>query len=969
MCNFDDFLNFYMLNEEVEGVKDSIINANRDLSIIVDGINKSENLKSKVLKDFATIRRKNNQIKAYSDRFIFEIIQNADDAMYNKGKKLDDKLDIKIKNNNDTFSIELNYKGTPFDVKSIIGILVLNKSTKDGVDTTGKYGIGLKSVYNLANGFTISNSGIEIKTDKTNNSEPYKISLVKFEDEKQTSMNVILSKSNNKKFVDSFNNIEHLFEPLQFFDKNMLLFTKAIKTINLNINGMEKTINIDNNKYYEIINTNIYKIYYPKKLLFQDNKKCYMYSTFPLEDKILIDESLGLLDGAIIDTKYSSRTRDSVAPNQKNYDAIFKGVIEEIDKSIKNNLSKKIYQEDFSEFFYTYYDNLKYLYSENYVSFTPWIERNDIIIFYIDKNDLNIKEYFNTIEKLIKTKISNKTIVLLYEKLVYYIDAENKLYSCENNKLDYLNDIIKNHIKNMDEDIYRYGSIYNLKNYIKKEFEKFSVVDVLSKNFDDSKITDIFRWAGAEIKQCNDNNRKLEALFKLREKYKINKNVDEYYNALKKLKIIINNDETKEFKQLLKRFLESKLDETTIYMFDSYSNVNDSYYYYFVDKDNRTIYYNSDILYKNLKELCNLLNIKLKKSRSDRDKTKYQKYQQNQSEYPYNINSYDVFWIDLYGLEGCTNKYDNKRKAIAFERVRFNSFEEFSRIEDEDSKLNFFTNRYVNRFLELLIDCNNFENIDILYYIAENTKKFKQFCNSKIHILKNLNIDKYRSENILFNTLCNFVQDQKNINVIPLEIDYKGGSGNPKCGGYIKKIDDKWELTWISSDKNRIKFRLDEFNGKKNCRYVIFPKSTGFKAHELVEEAYDNTFYRFFEVYYNQPQKEVNETHLGYDLNIANKFNEQIATELIKEILLFSPSPTEDLLELLFFGNIKGIDGYNRVCPNCGRKIVEKSSMDLYKKGEVLVPLCEDCYKLKDFDVNLSETNKLLNVLLNGFYR
>ncbi len=86
--------------------------------------------------------------KLYSDRthFIFELLQNAEDALKNRGAKWQGKRSVSFELTRD--HLRVSHFGRPFDEDDVRGICEIGESTKsDDLTAIGKFGIGFKSVY------------------------------------------------------------------------------------------------------------------------------------------------------------------------------------------------------------------------------------------------------------------------------------------------------------------------------------------------------------------------------------------------------------------------------------------------------------------------------------------------------------------------------------------------------------------------------------------------------------------------------------------------------------------------------------------------------------------------------------------------------------------------------------------------------------------------------------------------------
>ena len=100
-----------------------------------------------------------SDIYSESQRFIFELIQNADDAGLTDGNEI----------HFDFYSTALivSHKGKSFDEADIEGITNAGKGTKGSdVSKTGYKGIGFKSVFGKSNKVTILSDGYSFRFDR-----------------------------------------------------------------------------------------------------------------------------------------------------------------------------------------------------------------------------------------------------------------------------------------------------------------------------------------------------------------------------------------------------------------------------------------------------------------------------------------------------------------------------------------------------------------------------------------------------------------------------------------------------------------------------------------------------------------------------------------------------------------------------------------------------------------------------------
>ena len=87
--------------------------------------------------------------------FVWELLQNADDAGATE-------IALKADSNNSTITLEHN--GRPFTIADIDGISNIGASTKKHISkSTGKFGVGFKSVFSFCDSVEIYNGEIAIE--------------------------------------------------------------------------------------------------------------------------------------------------------------------------------------------------------------------------------------------------------------------------------------------------------------------------------------------------------------------------------------------------------------------------------------------------------------------------------------------------------------------------------------------------------------------------------------------------------------------------------------------------------------------------------------------------------------------------------------------------------------------------------------------------------------------------------------
>jgi len=225
-----------------------------------------------------------SDIYSESQRFIFELIQNADDAGLNDSNE----IHFDFHSN----SLIVSHKGKPFDEADIEGIANAGKGTKSSdISKTGYKGIGFKSVFGKSNRVTILSNDYSFRFDRTLISQsfngikmPWQIIPI------WTDTNDFHNDINGSTLKENFNvstiielkNSPSLKSELKELLSNgkIFLFLRSIAKIFISTNGkldytIEKKIHKIKENYNEV------------KLLKNDNElSSWIVTTF---DKILID--------------------------------------------------------------------------------------------------------------------------------------------------------------------------------------------------------------------------------------------------------------------------------------------------------------------------------------------------------------------------------------------------------------------------------------------------------------------------------------------------------------------------------------------------------------------------------------------------------------------------------------------------------------------------------------------------------
>jgi len=242
-----------MIKEEIE----KIYNKNTNYSEPEQAINQAESLKSL-----------STDLYTDAKRFIYELLQNADDAAIDGNT-----LDVTIKLINDT--LILAHSGKAFSARDVQGLCSINNGTKKSdTSKTGFKGIGFKSVFGQSNKVTIFSNNEYFKFDVNHNfgwKEKWGSDKGKWEEENdreflypwqiipiylenndlcsQVQEFLTNAKWNVATIIDVLKKeeIEKAIEELSS-NVNMFLFLKNINSIKFDINTSTKIIKIDRNE-------------------------------------------------------------------------------------------------------------------------------------------------------------------------------------------------------------------------------------------------------------------------------------------------------------------------------------------------------------------------------------------------------------------------------------------------------------------------------------------------------------------------------------------------------------------------------------------------------------------------------------------------------------------------------------------------------------------------------------------------
>lgn len=307
----------------------------------------------------------------YSESYFNEIVQNANDL--HAGKE----ISIEIKEKNEAITVKCTYSDKGFKIQDIYGFCNTGMSLK-GNDETGKFGIGIKSLFsfvdridltgNIIIGAEISNeevkSNVVVNNEWNNSDTVLEFSFCK---NRETSFNIskliLLSHILNQENTEVEDKLVKLFcsgtETELLFDVFSLIFTDAQKEPSIekivfnNKVILECLVEKSNDTFAYLIKEKticikyIEKVLYRQKvILFNDvneskmifgfntsNDKNRIYSVYYLR-QLQSSEILNM--GLYIHTPYTNSSRTDIANNAK--------VSTERIKTIRNNLACLMYE-------------------------------------------------------------------------------------------------------------------------------------------------------------------------------------------------------------------------------------------------------------------------------------------------------------------------------------------------------------------------------------------------------------------------------------------------------------------------------------------------------------------------------------------------------------------------------------------------------------------------------------------------
>jgi hypothetical protein len=112
--------------------------------------------------------------KAYADRVLLELVQNAEDAFRRTEGESDGVIHLREVEKTDGTWLELSYDGKPFDARDVDAFRLMYSSTKpEGVDQIGKFGVGIKAALSVADALELHSGGFHLRFEERQADIPF----------------------------------------------------------------------------------------------------------------------------------------------------------------------------------------------------------------------------------------------------------------------------------------------------------------------------------------------------------------------------------------------------------------------------------------------------------------------------------------------------------------------------------------------------------------------------------------------------------------------------------------------------------------------------------------------------------------------------------------------------------------------------------------------------------------------------
>ncbi|MBR1854711.1 MAG: hypothetical protein IJ794_16455 [Lachnospiraceae bacterium] len=148
-----------------------------------------------------------SDLRDYNDGYINEIIQNANDTIFRSKKPRDERtieIRLDMDEENKKYVIEASYSEMGFSLKDAYGFCRYEGGTKSGEDSTGNFGIGIKSLLPLVSELDIkSNIKIYINMDEEEEKKAVKVELAPDADWDGITRLTAIIPSNSDELIDS----------------------------------------------------------------------------------------------------------------------------------------------------------------------------------------------------------------------------------------------------------------------------------------------------------------------------------------------------------------------------------------------------------------------------------------------------------------------------------------------------------------------------------------------------------------------------------------------------------------------------------------------------------------------------------------------------------------------------------------------------------------------------------------------
>lgn len=193
------------------------------MSIDIERIKRES--ESKLEENFrTTMKMLSELIYSVQTHFIFELLQNAEDAIRQRGPHWKGSRTIEFHLSHD--QLRISHFGVPFNEKDVQAICSVGESTKDDLTDIGHFGMGFKSVYKYTERPAIHSGSGETAVAFAINDYIYPEEISSIERGEEETVFILPFKSGEEE--PSYNEIDY---GLAEFDVRNLLFLHEIDTV------------------------------------------------------------------------------------------------------------------------------------------------------------------------------------------------------------------------------------------------------------------------------------------------------------------------------------------------------------------------------------------------------------------------------------------------------------------------------------------------------------------------------------------------------------------------------------------------------------------------------------------------------------------------------------------------------------------------------------------------------------------